>query len=513
MSKALRVACYMRVSTSGQTEKWGLPAQRTALESECVRNGWTAPEWFEDRGISGETIDERPAFCRLLDALRAGRVDLVLAVEWERFSRSQHARDWATILAVVEEAGARLAIPGQVLDPASPEDSFLGGLFGLLAAREKAKFLGRTARGARERVKSGRYWGSTRPFGYRVGDDGKLVPDPTEAEVVRRVFREIREGRTLCDVAEGLNTDAVPTHKGGREWHPSAVRRVLLNPVHAGVLVYGRHVAKPRGGARFRVDGAHEANIPPHEWEAVQALVETRKRAGCPPSRWSSGYFLTGVLRCPTCDGRMYGGSSGATRGPSVRYYGHMRSRMPGAPKCRKVRADDVEAAVLRELSAALGSPTVLEAVRRELVQERMLEGTEESRQRAALDDELTALDRRAAALYEDRVQGVLTPAQFKEWNEKMIARQAEIRTEVRRLEDRMLSLGRHADIEGLVTLLRDMPRALSTLEPRELKRLVWEVVREVRLGSTGSNPPHMRIGFRLPLIERGSDAKRCAAV
>ncbi len=49
------------------------------------------------------------------------------------------------------------------------------------------------------------------------------VPD----EVIARVRRERSDGRSLGQIARGLNADRVPTSQGGRQWWPSTVRAVL----------------------------------------------------------------------------------------------------------------------------------------------------------------------------------------------------------------------------------------------------------------------------------------------
>lgn len=522
-SKRLRVAIYTRVSGHSQKvrqavrdedrDRWTLPAQRRALEDECKRHGWEIVAEHCDAGISGETLEARPEMLKLLAATREGRFDVVLAVEWERFSRSRHGRDWGTILGASEEGGAKLAVPGQVLDPTSPEDSFLGGLFGLLAAREKAKMIARTSRGIRERVRSGRWWGSLRPFGYVVGADGKLVPHDVEAAVVRRVFAETRAGATLCDVAAGLNRDRVPTHKGGREWFPSAIRRVLGNEVYAGTLVYGRTRTNPRGGAPLRVENAHPAIVPPHEFFATADLVTARKRAGCPPSRWDQGWILTALLLCPTpgCGRRLHGGSSGGTRGPSVRYYGHGRSRMPGAPKCAKLRADPIERAVLERIVAALAAPQVVEAVRRRAIEERLREGTDEAATRASLEDEMVRLRRRVELMYDDRIAGRLSADQWASWNSDALEQEHQLRNKVRAIEDRVLALSRHADVEQVLARLSDLGAAVAVMTPRERKQLVFEIVREVRVESR--EPLRVEVAFRLPgLGEPARAARREAA-
>lgn len=55
-------------------------------------------------------------------------------------------------------------------------------------------------------------------------------------EVVTRIRDERAQGKSLGEIARGLNTDGVSPSQGGREWWPSTVRAVLIrsNPPVAG---------------------------------------------------------------------------------------------------------------------------------------------------------------------------------------------------------------------------------------------------------------------------------------
>jgi hypothetical protein len=48
------------------------------------------------------------------------------------------------------------------------------------------------------------------------------------AEVVTRIRDEQAEGKSLAEIARGLNADGVSTSQGGRQWWPSTVRAVLV---------------------------------------------------------------------------------------------------------------------------------------------------------------------------------------------------------------------------------------------------------------------------------------------
>jgi DNA invertase Pin-like site-specific DNA recombinase len=72
-SPALKVALYLRVSTSNQTTE----NQRIDLEKVAINRGWTIVETFQDDGISGvKGRSDRPALDRMLKEAVRGKFDL-----------------------------------------------------------------------------------------------------------------------------------------------------------------------------------------------------------------------------------------------------------------------------------------------------------------------------------------------------------------------------------------------------------------------------------------------------
>src|SRR4051812_45321511 len=87
-AQAAKVALYLRVSTEGQANDGnGLEAQRTALMERCKREGWTDTIEFVDAGVSGKST-KRPEFQHMMEAARAGTVQIVMAAKLDRLARN-----------------------------------------------------------------------------------------------------------------------------------------------------------------------------------------------------------------------------------------------------------------------------------------------------------------------------------------------------------------------------------------------------------------------------------------
>jgi hypothetical protein len=81
-----------------------------------------------------------------------------------------------------------------------------------------------------------------------VGRPGRQAGLSTE--LLGRIHREHAAGRSLGEIARGLNTDGVPTSQGGRQWWPSTVRSALIRskPTNAPQAATGQ---SPWAARRF----------------------------------------------------------------------------------------------------------------------------------------------------------------------------------------------------------------------------------------------------------------------
>ena len=61
-----------------------------------------------------------------------------------------------------------------------------------------------------------------------------MVIDPTEAEVVKRIYREYLEGGSLLQIARGLETDGIFTAAGKAKWRQETLWKILQNEKYIG---------------------------------------------------------------------------------------------------------------------------------------------------------------------------------------------------------------------------------------------------------------------------------------
>ncbi len=100
-------------------------------------------------------------------------------------------------------------------------------MFAALAQLERDTIVRRTTDGRNARARKDGEKGGNLPLGYqRV--EGQVVINPACAAIVRRIFALKCAGSNISMIAAELNSEGVPTGKGGAAWYPSSVREILL---------------------------------------------------------------------------------------------------------------------------------------------------------------------------------------------------------------------------------------------------------------------------------------------
>src|SRR5690606_6196267 len=133
-------------------------------------------------------------------------------------------------------------------------------------------------------------------YGYDLVD-GKLVINPEEAKVVRRIH-ELYKTNGITRIAHILNQEGIRTKNGSR-WSDPQIRYILTNPIYIGQIRY--HPKKEDKSKYHIVEGEHEPILTKEQFENTQKLLELRRGAVIPPKAMTSDYPFSGVLYCSRC--------------------------------------------------------------------------------------------------------------------------------------------------------------------------------------------------------------------
>lgn len=103
-----KVAVYLRVSTETQQHD----SQEAELKDYCLRRGWSRIEWYRD--IASGAKQDRSGLNDLMQKVRRGKVDIVLAFKLDRVARS--LGHLAQIIAELQTNRVALVCPSQGID-------------------------------------------------------------------------------------------------------------------------------------------------------------------------------------------------------------------------------------------------------------------------------------------------------------------------------------------------------------------------------------------------------------
>lgn len=196
---ALQVAAYIRVSTEDQAESGlGMEAQRTRCKAMCEVKAWPEPTFYVDDGISGtKDVDKRPGLQKLVDDIKAGKVNAVVIPSLDRLGRRMHII--INLLDAFNKHGVSLVSCKESFDTSTPQGQFVLHMFAALAQLERDLISQRTIDALFERSKRDGETGGRLPYGYVRSSDGVLV-DTDAAKDVRRIFALHRRGASLREI-------------------------------------------------------------------------------------------------------------------------------------------------------------------------------------------------------------------------------------------------------------------------------------------------------------------------
>lgn len=327
-----RAAIYVRISSDAAGEGLGVARQEADCRELVARKGWQIADVYRDNDVSAFSGRRRPAYQAMLQAVKDGDVDVVVAWHPDRLHRS--VRDLEDFIDLLDATGALVVTcTAGDLDLATPEGRLVARIVGSVARKESEDKSRRIRRKHLELAEAGRRNGG-RAFGY----DGN-EPHPTEAPLVLEATARVLAGESLWAIINDWTDRGVPTVRGA-PWSTTALRTVLMSERIAGLRVHHGQIV---GEAEW------PAILDRDTWESLRAVLVTRtsNRRRLTPAR---SYLLTGGLaRCGACEDQT---PLVAAPRPKYRAYGCLES----AGGCNRISviADRFETVVINRLAAAV---------------------------------------------------------------------------------------------------------------------------------------------------------------
>ena len=245
--RAIRCAIYTRKSTDEGLEQEfnSLDAQREAAEAYIASQraeGWQClPERYDDGGYTGGNMD-RPALKRLLSDIETGKIDTVVVYKVDRLSRS--LLDFSQLVGLFDKHKVSFVSVTQQFNTTTSMGRLTLNIL-LSFAQFEREIIGERIRDkVAAAKKKGKHTGGPPVLGYDIdAPNRRLVVNPAEADLVRRIFKLFLQLGSGMKVAKALNADGFRTKawttrngkvRPGQPWDKIAVNRVLNNVKYVG---------------------------------------------------------------------------------------------------------------------------------------------------------------------------------------------------------------------------------------------------------------------------------------
>lgn len=274
MAGPIRCAIYTRQSHDERADAAlaGTERQRelcAAYVASQASEGWIVlPDRFDDPGRSGGSLD-RPALQRLMAAVDAGEVDVVVVQKLDRLSRV--IRESLDLLARFDGQNVTFVSITQHLTTTTVMGRFTLNIMLSLAQMERELTSERTRERNALARKKGLWTAGPAPFGYQV-EKGRLTPHAARAELVRHIYRRFIALRAFGQVADELNA-AGHRNRQGLAFEGRLVKAIVSRRIYRGELPH-------RGGYTA---GTHRPIVSERLWNRAQEVLA---EIGAKPHRW-----------------------------------------------------------------------------------------------------------------------------------------------------------------------------------------------------------------------------------
>jgi site-specific DNA recombinase len=360
--KSVRCAIYTRVSTEhGLDQEFNsLDAQYEAASAYIksqAHAGWTLIRArYDDGGYSGGSTD-RPDLQRLLDDIRARKIDIIVVYKVDRLTRS--LADFAKLVELFDAHGVSFVSVTQQFNTTTSMGRLTLNVLLSFAQFEREV----TSERIRDKIaaskRKGLWVGGNLPLGYEM-KDGKLSVVEEEAELVRSIFRRYLELGSVNELLRDLRDRDIRTKsrllstgatRGGIPFGRGALHYLLSNRFYIGEVKYKDEI----------LPGEQPPIMDRELFEAVRqkSLAQWSHRT---VARNKSDQLLTGLLFDDA--GHRMIPTHAKKAGLRYRYYAstpvlHGEAKTAPAGSVSRVPAPDIEQAIIKSLEAHLTAQLV----------------------------------------------------------------------------------------------------------------------------------------------------------
>ena len=333
----------------------------------------------------------RPAFQQMLEDMRAGKINYIVAYKLDRVTRS--VRDLEVLISELEEHHCYLVCDRDDVNTSSANGRFFVRMLTVLSQLEIEIVSERTKFGLTGAIKSGHIPG-TCPLGYKRDTTKKMVIDETTKDVVIRIFNLYLQGKSYQTIANILNEEKVLQPK---KWDDSTIEKILNNKIYVGDYERFKRVAKKQGKEPVIYPNVVEPIITRAMFEDIQLQKEKNQRAYCR----DRVYIFMQKMKCPKC-GKIMGSKGTGGKKKKYMYYHCSECKM-------YLREDLIEEQVM---------PMIMDLIEYDMTVKKYFYpvlADKKERNTVKLDKEISSLQNQKNRIKEAYLKGIVEVEDFSE--------------------------------------------------------------------------------------------------
>ncbi|WP_420067840.1 recombinase family protein [Streptococcus suis] len=283
----LRVAAYCRVSTDQDEQQSSYENQvRHYQDYIAQQDDYDLVDIYTDEGISGTNTKKREGFNCMIADCREGKIDRILVKSISRFARN--TLDCIKYVRELKELGIGVTFEKENIDSLDAKGEVLLTILSSLAQDESRSISENATWGIRKRFERGEVQvNATKFMGYDKDEDGKLIINPEQAQVVRDIYDMYLDGYSPELIARHFNKEGVKGWSGKANWCPGAILKMLQNEKYKGDALLQKtytvdfltkkRIVNDGQVNQYYVEDSHEGIIDEETWETVQLEIARRK--------------------------------------------------------------------------------------------------------------------------------------------------------------------------------------------------------------------------------------------
>lgn len=330
MIECFDIAGYCRISVDEELDRDNTSIEnQKAIIADFVRQRFpnSTLTFYEDRDRSGYTFEQRENYQTMRRELMTHKYDILVVKDFSRFSR-RNSRGLVE-LEDLRDAGVRIISIGDGIDFPN-DDDWLKIQFQFLINEMPVTDTSKKVKSVIKRRQEDGAWLCAAPYGYILNKQKQFEIVPTEAEIVRQIFRLYNDGWGYKKIANYLTDQCVPTPRMSecerREaqgesvkrsakaaWAIATVQGILDNDFYIGTLRQSKYTRRKINGSDVKRDASdhlvferhHQAVIDYRTFATTRALRQQRTTSHYRGVKINDNVY-SGFLECGDCGSPMF---------------------------------------------------------------------------------------------------------------------------------------------------------------------------------------------------------------